>query len=67
VAGGGELTGGGVVGGDDEGGRVLTGGGVDGGKKSLTFLSSLKLKIWYFCSKQFLCNFCTLAKASFFY
>jgi hypothetical protein len=56
----GGVAGGGVAGGEEAGGReltggkVLTGGGVDGGKKSLTFLSSLKLKIWYFCCKQFL-------------
>jgi hypothetical protein len=55
-AGVGKLTGGGVAGGGNEGGEVLTGGGVDGGRKSLTFLSSLKLKIWWFCCKQFLCN-----------
>ena len=66
-AGDGELIGGGVARGGDEGGRVLTGGGVDGGKKSLTFLSSLKLKIWCFRCKQFLYNFYILAKVSFFY
>ena len=65
--GGGELTGGRVAGGGDEGGRGLTGGVVDGGIKSLTFLSSLKLKIWCFCCKQFLCNFYILAEVSFFY
>jgi hypothetical protein len=46
---GGELTGGGVA-------RVLT-RGLDGGRKFLTILSFLKLKIWYFHCKQFLCNF----------
>jgi hypothetical protein len=64
VAGGGDA-GGGVA----EGGVVggVTRGGVDGGKKSLTFLSSLKLKIWCFCCKQFLYDFYTLGDVSFFY
>jgi hypothetical protein len=66
-AGGRELIGGGVAGGCDEGGGVLIGGRVDRSKKSLTFLSSLKLKIWCFCCKQFLCNFYTLIEVSFFY
>ena len=66
-AGGGELIGGGITRGGDEGGGVLIGGGVNGGKKSLTFLSSLKLKIWCFRCKQILCNFYILAEVSFFY